>query len=85
MQADLHKLATEELANLADVNLTQHFASDQNRLGEIYNLALNQLFNRREKLKEFSIDCILSNRLPEASGIFRLIGLETLAISALNI
>lgn len=85
-KSDLHKLAAEELSNLADVNLTQHFTSDQARLGEIYQLCIKPIIQSPREIKRIFNRLYFAEKATRGEVAFSdLFGLETLAIKAPSI
>lgn len=80
---DLHKLATKELNNLSDVNLTQYFSSDQKRLGEIYHLCIKPIIKTPREIKRIFNRLYFIEKATRGEVAFTdLFGLETLAIKA---
>ena len=80
---DLHALAIEELNNLSDANLTQHFPGDQNRLGEIYSLCIKPIIKTPREIKRIFNRLYFIEKATRGEVAFTdLFGLETLAIKA---
>ncbi|AID58001.1 LOW QUALITY PROTEIN: KAP family P-loop NTPase [Geotalea daltonii FRC-32] len=85
-KVDLHKLATEELANLADVNLTEHFSTDQDRLTEVYHLCVKPIIQSPREIKRiFNRLYFLEKAIRGEVAFSDLFGLEALAIKAPSI
>ena len=80
---DLHTLATEELNSLSDANLTQHFPSDQKRLGEIYDICIKPIIKTPREIKRIFNRLYFIEKATRGEVAFTdLFGLETLAIKA---
>lgn len=85
-KVDLHKLATEELANLSDVNLTEYFSTDQDRLTEIYHLCVKPIIQSPREIKRIFNRLYFLEKATRGEVAFSdLLGLEALAIKAPSI
>ncbi|MFQ5923266.1 MAG: P-loop NTPase fold protein [Anaerolineales bacterium] len=80
---DIHRLSTDELTKLADIDLTSHFDGDKDRFGELYYMCCKPLMRSVRDVKR------LFNRLRFSEPATRrevcfsdMYGLEVLAIKA---
>ena len=80
---DIHQLSTDELTNLADIDLTGHFEGDKERIGELYFMCCKPLIRSVRDVKRIFNRLRFSEPATRHEVCFSdMYGLEVIAIKA---
>ena len=80
---DIHQLSTDELTNLADIDLTGHFEDDKERIGELYFMCCKPLIRSVRDVKRIFNQLRFSEPATRHEVCFSdMYGLEVIAIKA---